>query len=72
MNRKRTDREGYRNGRNLLASQPCKPDDGIGPYTREQLVAMDQHFAERLQHAISRGLERAAVYTWTCSKRSTR
>ena len=46
------------NGQSLLARAPCAPDDGIGPYTREQLARMDSEFVAAMERAIARGLER--------------
>jgi hypothetical protein len=52
-----------RNGFSLLAQAACEPDDGIGAYTREQLMQMDARFAERLEHAFATGGERRVVET---------
>ena len=48
------------NGRSLLARAPCAPNDGVGPYTREQLLRWDGDFVAAVEAAIRLGLENRA------------
>jgi len=45
------------NGQSLLARAPCAPDDGIGPYTREQLTRMDADFIAAMERVVAAGKE---------------
>jgi hypothetical protein len=46
-------------GASRLASGPCEPgDQQTGEWTRERLIRMNERFVERMERAISRGLER--------------
>jgi len=47
----------YMNGQSALVRAPCQPDDGIGPYTREQLMRMDCDFVAAVERAIAAGKE---------------
>jgi hypothetical protein len=45
-------------GGNLLSRAPYEPDDGVGPYSRKELLRMDSDFVTSMRAAIERGLER--------------
>ena len=56
--RKRGQSSRYLNGgTNALMRAPCEPDDGVGLYTREQLLRMDGDFVAAVEAAIRLGLE---------------
>jgi hypothetical protein len=38
---------------------PSEPDDGVGPYSRKELLRMDSDFVSAMEAAIERGLERS-------------
>jgi hypothetical protein len=46
-------------GGNALSRGPYEPDDGVGPYSRKELLRMDSDFVAAMEAAIERGLERA-------------
>src|SRR5262245_54868137 len=57
------------NGGSRLSRAPCEPEDGIGPYTREQLIRMDSDFVAAMERAIACGLERRPERRITCTFR---
>jgi|AmaraimetFIIA100_FD_contig_111_98525_length_839_multi_6_in_0_out_0_1 hypothetical protein len=42
-----------------LVRAPSEPDDGVGPYSRKELLRMDSDFVSAMEAAIERGLERS-------------
>jgi hypothetical protein len=47
-------------GASLLVRAPSEPDDGVGPYTREQLLRMHDRYVAAVEAAFRSGLESPA------------
>ena len=56
--RRRGQASWYLNGNgSRLMRAPCEPEDGIGPYTHEQLQRMNSDFVAATERAIAAGKE---------------